>query len=47
MRAKDNATQVAQIKNIINEMGLIAAAPDEARKVLELKGKNNTSFGEL
>ena len=43
--AKNNAIQVTKIKNIMQKMGLELATPDEARKMLSLKGKENTAFG--
>ncbi len=42
--AKTNADQVAKIRRIIEEVGLEIATPDDARKVLKLKGKNNVNF---
>jgi uncharacterized protein (DUF849 family) len=36
--AKSNAEQVTKAKNIIEELGYQVASPDEARKMLGLKG---------
>ena len=42
--AKANADQVSKIRRIIEEVGLEIATPDDARKILKLKGKNNVNF---
>jgi uncharacterized protein (DUF849 family) len=42
--AKTNADQVAKIRRIIEEIGLEIATPDDARKILKLKGKDNVNF---
>ncbi len=42
--AKTNADQVSKIRRIIEEIGLEIATPDDARKILKLKGKNNVNF---
>ena len=42
--AKANADQVAKIRRIIEEVGLEIATPDDARKILKLKGKDNVNF---
>ena len=42
--AKTNTDQVAKIRRILEELGLEVATPDEARKILKLKGKNNVNF---
>ncbi|HEX7954609.1 MAG TPA: 3-keto-5-aminohexanoate cleavage protein [Burkholderiales bacterium] len=42
--AKTNADQVAKIRRIIEEVGLEIATPDDARRILKLKGKNNVNF---
>ncbi len=42
--AKTNADQVSKIRRIIEEVGLEIATPDDARKILKLKGKNNVNF---
>jgi 3,5-dioxohexanoate:acetyl-CoA acetone transferase len=42
--AKTNADQVAKIRRILEELGLEVATPDDARKILKLKGKNNVNF---
>lgn len=42
--AKDNAQQVSKIRNIVEQMGRKVATAEETREILELKGKQNTSF---
>jgi uncharacterized protein (DUF849 family) len=42
--AKTNADQVSKIKRIMEELGLQVATPDEARQILQLKGKSNVNF---
>ncbi len=42
--AKDNAQQVAKIRRILNELGMEAATPAEARQILGLKGLDNVGF---
>ena len=42
--AKSNADQVSKIRRILEELGLQVATPDEARQILQLKGKNNVNF---
>ncbi len=42
--AKTNADQVAKIRRILEELGLEVATPDDARKILKLKGKTNVNF---
>ena len=42
--AKTNAEQVAKIRRILEELGLEVATPDDARRILKLKGKNNVNF---
>jgi uncharacterized protein (DUF849 family) len=42
--AKTNAEQVAKIKRILEELGLEVATPDDARRILKLKGKDNVNF---
>jgi len=42
--AKSNAEQVAKVRRILEEIGLQVATPDEARKMLKLKGGNNVGF---
>src|SRR5262249_17391239 len=39
-----NAEQVARIRRILEELGLDIASPDEARRLLQLKGANDVSF---
>ncbi len=42
--AKSNAAQVKRIRTVIEALSLDIATPDEARTMLNLKGKNNTGF---
>lgn len=42
--AKSNADQVRKIRNILEEMSLEIATPEEARKMLKLKGGDNVGF---
>ena len=42
--AKTNTDQVAKIRRILEELGLEIATPDDARRILKLKGKNNVNF---
>ena len=42
--AKNNAEQVTKICNILKEMSLSIATPDEVRKRLNLKGIKNVNF---
>jgi uncharacterized protein (DUF849 family) len=42
--AKSNADQVSKIRRILEELGLEVATPDDARRILKLKGKNNVNF---
>jgi uncharacterized protein (DUF849 family) len=42
--AKTNADQVAKIRRILEELGLEVATPDDARRILKLKGKTNVNF---
>ena len=42
--ARTNADQVSKIRRILEELGLEVATPDDARKILKLKGKNNVNF---
>jgi uncharacterized protein (DUF849 family) len=42
--AKNNAEQVAKIRRILEELGLEAATPDEARQMLGLKGADRVKF---
>ena len=42
--AKTNAEQVSKIRRILEELGLEVASPNDARRILELKGKNNVNF---
>jgi uncharacterized protein (DUF849 family) len=42
--AESNAAQVAKIVRILKELSLDAATPDEAREMLQLKGRGNTAI---
>jgi uncharacterized protein (DUF849 family) len=42
--AETNAEQVAKIRRILEELGLEIATPDDARRILQLKGGNNVAF---
>jgi len=42
--AKSNADQVAKIRRILEELGLVVATPDDAREMLKLKGARNVGF---
>ena len=42
--AESNAAQVAKIRRILEELGLVVATPDDAREMLKLKGARNVGF---
>jgi uncharacterized protein (DUF849 family) len=42
--AKTNADQVKRIRKVIEGLSLEVATPDEARTMLQLKGRNNVAF---
>ena len=42
--AESNAAQVAQVRKIIEGLGLEVATPDEAREILSLKGADQVGF---
>ncbi|HEX7053393.1 MAG TPA: 3-keto-5-aminohexanoate cleavage protein [Burkholderiales bacterium] len=42
--ARSNAEQVAKARRILEELGLVVAAPDDARQMLKLKGGRNVAF---
>jgi uncharacterized protein (DUF849 family) len=42
--AESNAQQVRKVRDIIEGLGLVVATPDEAREILELKGKDKVAF---
>jgi uncharacterized protein (DUF849 family) len=42
--AKSNAEQVSRIRNILTELSLDVATPDEARAMLKLKGGDKVAF---
>jgi uncharacterized protein (DUF849 family) len=42
--AKSNAAQVRRIRTVIEALSLEVATPDEARRILQLKGGANVAF---
>lgn len=42
--ATSNAEQVAKIRRILEELGMDIASPDEARQMLQLKGRGHVAF---
>jgi uncharacterized protein (DUF849 family) len=42
--AQSNAEQVKRVREILEGLGLEIATPDEAREILQLKGKDNVAF---
>ena len=42
--ASSNAEQVTRVRAMLDEMGIDAATPDEAREMLRLKGRENVGF---
>ena len=42
--ATSNAEQVAKIRRILTELGMEIATPDEARQILQLKGRASVAF---
>lgn len=42
--AKTNAEQVRRVRGILEGLGLEVATPDEARQILQLKGKHKVAF---
>ncbi|KRB93551.1 3-keto-5-aminohexanoate cleavage protein [Noviherbaspirillum sp. Root189] len=42
--AESNASQVAKVRRILEELGLEVASPADARELLALKGPNNVGF---
>src|SRR5690606_41290294 len=42
--AKSSAEQVRKIRNILTELGIEIATPDEARDMLNLKGSDRVAF---
>src|SRR5262245_46849416 len=42
--ARSNAAQVAKIRRILVELGLEVATPDDARRILKLKGGNEVGY---
>ena len=42
--ARNNAEQVSKIRRIVEELGRTVATPDEARRMLDLKGADRTGI---
>lgn len=42
--AQSNAEQVRAIKALIESLGFAVATPDEARALMQLKGRDNVAF---
>ena len=42
--ANSNAVQVRKVRNIIENLGLEVATPEEAREMLQLKGGDQVAF---
>jgi uncharacterized protein (DUF849 family) len=42
--ARNNAAQVTRIRTILEALSLEIATPDDAREILQLKGRNNVGF---
>jgi uncharacterized protein (DUF849 family) len=42
--ARSNADQVRKIRRILGELGIEIASPDEARRMLDLKGHDQVAF---
>jgi uncharacterized protein (DUF849 family) len=42
--ATSNAQQVEKVRGILTELGLQTASPDEARQILQLKGRQAVGF---
>ena len=42
--AQSNAAQVNRVRTLIEGLGLTVATPDEARQMLQLKGRSNVNF---
>ncbi|MNC84332.1 3-keto-5-aminohexanoate cleavage enzyme [compost metagenome] len=42
--AESNAQQVSAVRAIVENLGFEVATPDEARQILELKGRDNVAF---
>lgn len=42
--AESNAAQVAKVRRIVEDLGCQVATPDEAREILELKGRDRVNF---
>ncbi len=42
--ARSNSEQVTKARRILEELGLVIATPDDARRMLKLKGGNNVHF---
>jgi len=42
--AESNAQQVRKVREILEGLGLEVATPDEARQILQLKGRDQVAF---
>jgi uncharacterized protein (DUF849 family) len=42
--ARSNADQVKRVRRILDGLGLEIATPDDARQMLQLKGRNQVGF---
>jgi uncharacterized protein (DUF849 family) len=42
--ARSNAAQVKRIRTILEALSLEVATADDARRILQLKGRNNVAF---
>jgi uncharacterized protein (DUF849 family) len=42
--AESNAQQVRAVRKVIEGLGLDVATPDDAREILQLKGKDRVAF---
>jgi uncharacterized protein (DUF849 family) len=42
--ARTNADQVKRVRHILDGLGLEIATPDDARQMLQLKGRNQVGF---
>jgi uncharacterized protein (DUF849 family) len=42
--AESNARQVQQVRKVIEGLGLEVATPDDAREILQLKGRDRVAF---
>jgi uncharacterized protein (DUF849 family) len=42
--ARSNADQVAKVRRMLEELSLDIASPDDARRMLDTKGRHRTAF---